>query len=106
MDFLCPGENDLSQNEDTDMRLPINGLESSSNPKFNDILARAAEQVKNGTMTPKDFEEVQFQVILLPNNYFCVPLLCNTKSQRILQSNFCMTIVTISKYFVLGIPNV
>lgn len=71
--FLCAGENDLSQNEDTDMRLPINGLESSSNPKFNDILARAAEQVKNGTMTPKDFEEVQFQVKLPLNNNFCVP---------------------------------
>ncbi|KAJ1521390.1 hypothetical protein ONE63_003065 [Megalurothrips usitatus] len=54
------GEGELSQNEDTDMRIPINGIESSS--KTQQILATAAEQLRSGTMTRADFEQVQKQV--------------------------------------------
>lgn len=60
--FFCSAEGESSQNEDTDMRLPVNGFESSSKPDFQAILTRANEQYRNGTMSYADFNEVQKQV--------------------------------------------
>lgn len=60
--MLRLGESELSQNEDTDMRLHMNGLESSSKPDCQAILATAHEQFKNGTMSHADFKQVQKQV--------------------------------------------
>lgn len=58
---FCPAEGESTQNEDTDMRLPINGFESCK-PDFQAILARANEQFKNGTMSPADYSKVSKQV--------------------------------------------
>ncbi|XP_026285069.1 pre-mRNA cleavage complex 2 protein Pcf11 isoform X2 [Frankliniella occidentalis] len=55
------GGSELGLREDTDMRNPMNGLETSK-PDFEAILKQATEQYKNGTISHADYSQVQMKV--------------------------------------------
>ena len=55
----CSSAEGESNNEDTDMRLSMNGFGPSSNSDVEDILKTAREQYNNGIMSLDDYSKVQ-----------------------------------------------